>query len=109
MELPCSSFIAMVVGEPPKMPARSGLMDEHEDRYSQAVYTVQYSDNIPRSFKKFNRYRDRQTLPIILSKLYYAKVRSSQASFGSKKIELSYTAQSVLLLTHASKHFMNIN
>ena len=39
----------------------------------------------------------------VLSKFYYAEVRSSQDSFGVK-MEESYAVDSVLLPDHAAKH-----
>lgn len=62
-----------------------GLMDEHEDRYFQAVPTEHCYTIIPKSFKNASRYRDNKTPTTILSKLFYVKVKSSQVSFGDKR------------------------
>lgn len=57
-------------------------MDEHEDRYFQAV---QCHAIIPKGFENASRNRNNQTPTTILSKLFYVKVKSSQASFGDKR------------------------
>ena len=41
-----------VIGEHPKTPLKSQLVNEEGDKYSQAVHISHYPDNIPRTFKK---------------------------------------------------------
>lgn len=40
------------IGEHPKTPLKSQLVNEDGDKYSQAVHISHYPDNIPGTFKK---------------------------------------------------------
>lgn len=84
-----------VIGEHPKTPLKSQLVNEEGDKYSQAVHISHYPDNIPGgTFKKSSSSKHRQTQPEF-SQSSIMQQGVARIPFGVENEE-SYAVDSVL-------------